>query len=76
MPTVELLHIQQVTLTVELEKLISRTDLRVTCEACGEEIVNEREVIHEGMVLCRSCDGYSYYRPAPIPDEILISASA
>ncbi len=69
MPTVELLHIQQVTLTVDLERLISRPGLRVTCEACGEEIMSEREVSHEGLVLCQSCPGHSYYRPAPIADE-------
>jgi formylmethanofuran dehydrogenase subunit E len=66
MPEQELLLAQPVTLTVSLEKLISQPGLRVTCEACGEEIMNEREVIHEGMVLCRACAGEAYYRPAPV----------
>jgi formylmethanofuran dehydrogenase subunit E len=76
MPTTELLRIQQVTLTVDLEKLISRPGLRVTCEACGEEIMNEREVFHEGMLLCQSCHGHSYYRPALGPDKFPASSSA
>jgi formylmethanofuran dehydrogenase subunit E len=66
MPEQELLLAQPVTLTVSLEKLISQPGLRVTCEACGEEILNEREVIHEEMVLCRACAGEAYYRPAPV----------
>jgi len=27
--------------------------------------MNEREVIRDGMVLCRACAGAVYYRPAP-----------
>ena len=40
-----------------LEALLSKPGRRVTCEACGEEIINEREVVHEGTVLCRACAG-------------------
>lgn len=65
MPEEELLLAQPVTLTVNLQELISQPGLRVTCEACGEEIMNERQVIHEEMVLCRACAGDAYYRLAP-----------
>lgn len=64
MPDTDLLTVQAVRLTVSLEELLSKPGLRVTCEACGEEIINEREVIVEGSVLCRACAGQSYYRPA------------
>jgi formylmethanofuran dehydrogenase subunit E len=37
---------------------------RVVCEACGEGINFRREVHSEGKVLCRSCAGERYYKPA------------
>jgi formylmethanofuran dehydrogenase subunit E len=61
MPEQELLRTQSVTLTIDLEKLISRPCVRSTCETCSEEIINEREVIDEEVVLCRACAGESYY---------------
>lgn len=61
MPDDELLVVQPVTLTLSLEKLLSKPGYRVACEACGEEIINEREVLQQGRVLCRACAGQSYY---------------
>jgi formylmethanofuran dehydrogenase subunit E len=65
MPDDELLVAQPVTLRVSLEALLSKPGRRVTCEVCGEEIINEREVVHEGTVLCRACAGERYYDPSP-----------
>lgn len=62
MPDEELLAVQPVRLRFPLEQLLSKPGRRVTCETCGEEINNEREVVHEGKFLCRACAGYSYYR--------------
>jgi hypothetical protein len=28
---------------------------------CGEEIINERELERDGLLLCRSCAGEGYY---------------
>ena len=64
LPDAALLLAQPVALTLSLEKLLSRPGCRTACERCGEEIINEREVIHEGRVLCRACAGGSYYRVA------------
>ncbi|GAB4414986.1 MAG: FmdE family protein [Anaerolineae bacterium] len=63
MPDDELLIARPVVLRVSLEALLSKPGRRVTCEACGEEIINEREVVHEGTVLCRACAGERYYDP-------------
>jgi len=52
---------QEVTLVPSLQTILGRPGIRITCQLCGEEIMNEREVIHEGSVLCRSCAGLSYY---------------
>ncbi len=62
MPDGELFVAQHVVLTVSLEKLLSKPGYRVNCQVCGEEIINEREVVHEGTVLCRACAGERYYR--------------
>ena len=61
MPVAELLEARPVTLTLSLREIISRPGLRVPCEACGEEVMNEREMIVEGKVLCRTCAGLDRY---------------
>ena len=57
-----LLHWQQVELTVPVKLIIGQAGKRVNCESCGEEVINQREVMHEGMILCKPCAGYSYLR--------------
>ncbi len=70
MPDSELLSFQEVYLNTPVEALISRPGVRVKCEVCGEEIINERQVLQEGRTLCQSCAGKSYYQLAPIEIEI------
>jgi formylmethanofuran dehydrogenase subunit E len=65
MPERELLAAQEVRLTVPVGKLVSRHRVRVTCDACGEEIINERETLREGRILCRACSGGAYYDIGP-----------
>jgi formylmethanofuran dehydrogenase subunit E len=36
---------------------------RVCCEACGEGVNDQREVIRDGRTLCRACAGDRYYQP-------------
>ncbi|MDQ5824347.1 MAG: FmdE family protein [Chloroflexota bacterium] len=64
MPTSELLRVEEVRLTVSLEEIISQPGLRVTCEGCGEEIMNAREVLVHDRVLCRRCAGRDGYYEA------------
>jgi formylmethanofuran dehydrogenase subunit E len=61
MPTSELLVAQKVSLSISLAALISRHGLRVVCEVCGEDIINEREVRRCGHILCQACAGNAYY---------------
>lgn len=70
MPDNELLSIQEVFLNTPVEALISRPGVRVNCELCGEEIINERQVLQAGTTLCRACAGNSYYQLASIKIEI------
>lgn len=61
MPVDELFHFQEVSLIKSLAQILSRPGYRVDCDRCGEEIINEREIHREGMTLCRTCAGDSYY---------------
>jgi len=62
MPAGELLSTQTVRLTTPADQIIGCAGQRAVCEMCGEEILNQREVVHEGTTLCRACLGQSYYR--------------
>lgn len=57
-----LLSVQSVELSFSLKELISRPGVRVTCIRCGEEIINEREVMEDGLAFCRFCMFGGYYR--------------
>lgn len=63
MPNDELLNAQSVTLTVSLKQIISRHGLRVVCEQCGEDIINERYLQVAGKIVCRACAAGAYYMP-------------
>lgn len=63
MPDPELLTIQPVELTTPVAEIISRPIVRVNCQGCGEEIINERELTVNGTVLCRTCAAGGYYHP-------------
>ncbi len=69
MPEETLLRVQPVALTLSLRQLLSRPRARAVCEACGEEILNEREVLQNGQTLCRACAGQRYYTDTPRLDE-------
>jgi formylmethanofuran dehydrogenase subunit E len=77
-PDEELLHVQPVELTQPLAAILSRPNVRVTCDQCGEEIMNEREVMvdactepgRSGRTLCQPCAGDSYYVIKPSASSI------
>jgi formylmethanofuran dehydrogenase subunit E len=73
LPAEKLFVFESVSLNVPLADLISRPGLKAVCEACGEEILNGREICHEGMILCRACAGRAYYH-APASLEPAASA--
>jgi len=60
-PDEELIVVRAVTLTQSIEEILSKPEARAVCEACGEEIINEREVVRDGRTLCRHCAGDRYY---------------
>jgi len=64
MPDDELLTMQEVILNQSASQIISIPGRRVNCYQCGEEIINEREIMRGGLPLCRSCAGNAYYQIA------------
>lgn len=74
-PAMDLFSAQKVRLKVPIAQLISRPGKKALCEVCGEELINERKIINEGMTLCRTCAGQAYYDlilpaewlPCPLP---------
>ena len=62
MPDEEMFAIQEITLATPVAKIISRAGVRVNCDVCGEEIMNEREVKQEGLTLCQACARGGYYQ--------------
>lgn len=61
MPDAELLTVRPIQLATPVGDIVSRAGVRVDCQQCGEEIINEREVVSGGRLLCRSCAGAGYY---------------
>lgn len=66
MPDEELLSVQEVQLLASIDSIISRPDVRATCQVCGEEIINEREIVRDRITLCKHCAGQSYYRASGV----------
>ncbi|HMN00408.1 MAG TPA: FmdE family protein [Anaerolineales bacterium] len=61
MPDEEMFTIAEVQLVTPIETIVSRPGIRVDCDVCGEEIMNEREVRQNGLTLCRLCAHGGYY---------------
>jgi len=67
MPDELLLVGRHVELSTSLSILLGEPGARVRCEACGEEVINRREVLRDGAVLCRPCADSPYYRLECVP---------
>ncbi len=73
MPDDELLSVRRVVLTPSADEILSKPGVRVACDRCGEEIINDREIYLNGRPFCRLCAGQgTYFLPAD--DEELSSS--
>ena len=66
MPAESLFSIQWVRLERPIEEIISSPGKKTICDVCGEEIMNEREIIVGDTVFCKACAGQAYYKPIGI----------
>jgi formylmethanofuran dehydrogenase subunit E len=61
MPAEKLLIAQPVILQMPVAVWVSVPGQRAMCDRCGEEILNKRQVVQDGVVLCRRCAEGGYY---------------
>jgi formylmethanofuran dehydrogenase subunit E len=61
LPDDRLFKTERVQVNVPAQDQPGRPISRVTCVGCGEAVNDQREVIHEGRLLCRACAGEAYY---------------
>lgn len=61
MPDDELFYHERVFLHIRPEDVPGRPLKRVRCEDCGEYVQDMREVLKNGIILCRSCAEGGYY---------------
>jgi formylmethanofuran dehydrogenase subunit E len=73
MPDEVLFSAQQVILKTPVKEIVSRAGVRVNCDVCGEEIINERQVVTSYGIFCQACAGECYYEPASITLPITLS---
>lgn len=73
MPLAELFTSQYVRLNASLAKIISTPVRKMICEACGEEVINGREIKLDDSVLCRTCAGDGYYQIESGPTTLMTS---
>lgn len=75
MPDEEMFTVIEVHLAASIAGIVSRPGVRVNCDVCGEEIMNEREVHKDGQILCKACASSAYYElPVSMPIFDKISA--
>jgi formylmethanofuran dehydrogenase subunit E len=57
----ELFLVQEVKISFDLDAIVGKPGKRTACSVCGEEIINQREVVGNGHPVCRSCGGDRYW---------------
>ncbi|HRJ58798.1 MAG TPA: FmdE family protein [Anaerolineales bacterium] len=68
MPDDVMFTVCEVYLATSIAEIVSRPGVRINCDSCGEEIMNEREIHTNGQVLCRACASRAYYQlPVSMP---------
>ena len=73
MPDEVMFTVQPVALNSPVAEIVSRPGVRVDCEICGEEIINEREIRDNGLTLCRACARGGYYCAVNSADEAIFT---
>ena len=62
-PESELVTLQEVTVKIAETDLPGPPREKAICAACGERVVDGRQVKKGGQTLCRACAGGGYYQP-------------
>jgi formylmethanofuran dehydrogenase subunit E len=59
----EIIGWQEVEIELAPEELPGKPVGTTACQACGDDIMDRREVRVEGRTLCKACAGQAYYKP-------------
>lgn len=70
-PNEGLFMVWAVRLDISPTEIISKPGRKSECMQCGEEIINGREVLIDGMLSCRACAGDSYYH-LPLQAQVFL----
>lgn len=62
LPDEYIMEAEEVEITFSLQEIISNPETRMMCSICKEEIVNGRQVLLDGVYVCKPCNGQIYYR--------------
>jgi len=60
-PDEEMFEIKPVTVRLRPEDLPGKPSGRMTCPICGEEVNDRRQVIKDGVAVCKGCTEDRYY---------------
>ncbi len=60
-PEDEILKIDRVAVAVPDDDMPGFPHNKAICSMCGEQVVDSREILREGRVMCRNCANGSYY---------------
>lgn len=60
-PDEELLKIEPIVVKLKKEDLPGKPLRRVMCEECGEFVMDGRDVLVDGRILCKACANGAYY---------------
>jgi formylmethanofuran dehydrogenase subunit E len=68
MPADQLFMLQDVTVQLRPEDMPGKPLQISVCSVCGEQIMDKREVVRDGQILCKPCSGgATYYKVASPP---------
>jgi formylmethanofuran dehydrogenase subunit E len=52
---------REVTMNLDVAAIVGKAKERKNCAICQEEILNQREVVRDGQLLCQACAGERYW---------------
>jgi formylmethanofuran dehydrogenase subunit E len=61
-PDEELFKLEPVTVNLKPEDLPGKPSRKVKCEGCGENVMDGRDLLIDGKVLCQACAQGAYYQ--------------
>jgi formylmethanofuran dehydrogenase subunit E len=65
-PDGQLLSAEWITLNRDIQQIVGSPRQRTYCIRCGEEVINGREVMDNGLATCIACAGHAYYHSAEV----------